>query len=260
MNEANGAAAPVGASTIGKMMIRGIRSFDPGHEETIEFYSPLTMIVGANGCGKTTIIESLKYATTGLLPPGARAGHSFVNDPGITDTSEVKAQIKLRFTNYAGEVNVIARSLQLIKKAKTMQFKALDGMLKTKGEDGKQFSISMKCAELDTHIPQLLGVSPAILENVILVHQEESSWPMSEGAVLKKKFDDIFESTRYTKALEAFKKSKKEFSAEAKELKNEVVEFSAHLQAANASKMELQECEEQTALEDDQLKVLQVSV
>ena len=47
--------------------------------------NPLTMIVGANGCGKTTIIECLKYSTTGeqdassahgaraLLSPCARA-------------------------------------------------------------------------------------------------------------------------------------------------------------------------------------------
>lgn len=39
------------------------------------------MIVGANGCGKTTVIECLKYACTGALPPGARNGHSFVHDP-----------------------------------------------------------------------------------------------------------------------------------------------------------------------------------
>lgn len=38
--------------------------------QTIEFYSPLTMIVGQNGSGKTTIIECLKYACTGKLPPG----------------------------------------------------------------------------------------------------------------------------------------------------------------------------------------------
>lgn len=30
-------------------------------------------------------------------------------------------------------------------------------------------------------------------------HQEESSWPLQDGATLKKKFDDIFEATRYTK-------------------------------------------------------------
>ncbi|KAJ1410934.1 hypothetical protein B484DRAFT_336194 [Ochromonadaceae sp. CCMP2298] len=57
-------------SSISKMQIRGIRSFSPNEDATIEFYSPLTMIVGANGCGKTTIIESLKFACTGALPPG----------------------------------------------------------------------------------------------------------------------------------------------------------------------------------------------
>ena len=53
-------------SSISKMQIRGISSYSPNHDETIEFYSPLTMIIGSNGCGKTTIIESLKYACTGV--------------------------------------------------------------------------------------------------------------------------------------------------------------------------------------------------
>jgi DNA repair protein RAD50 len=39
----------------------------------------------------------------------------------------------------------------------------------------------------------------AILENVIFVHQEDSSWPLDDGATLKKKFDDIFSATKYTK-------------------------------------------------------------
>ena len=39
----------------------------------------------------------------------------------------------------------------------------------------------------------------AILESVIFVHQEESNWPLSEATVLKKKFDDIFAATKYTK-------------------------------------------------------------
>jgi DNA repair protein RAD50 len=57
--------------------------------------------------------------------------------------------------------------------------------------------ISTKCAELDTEIPNLLGVSKAVLENVIFCHQEDSYWPLSEPATLKKKFDDIFEATKY---------------------------------------------------------------
>ena len=75
-----------------------------------------------------------------------------------------------------------------------MEFKALDGLLRMKAADGNLSSISMKCAELDKMVPELLGVSSAILENVIFTHQEDSSWPMADCATLKKKFDDIFES------------------------------------------------------------------
>jgi hypothetical protein len=42
----------------------------------------------------------------------------------------------------------------------------------------------------------------AILENVIFVHQEDSNWPLSDGQTLKKKFDDIFAATKYTKVLQ----------------------------------------------------------
>lgn len=54
----------------------------------------------------------------------------------------------------------------------------------------------------------LLGVSKAILENVVFCHQEESSWPLQEGAVLKKKFDDIFDSTRYSKVRKEIQEGK----------------------------------------------------
>eukprot|EP00955_Chlamydomonas_euryale_P052519 355181-Chlamydomonas_euryale.AAC.11 len=48
-------------------------------------------------------------------------------------------------------------------------------------------------------VPSLMGVSKAVLENVIFVHQEESNWPLAEGRVLKDRFDDIFSATKYTK-------------------------------------------------------------
>jgi DNA repair protein RAD50 len=39
----------------------------------------------------------------------------------------------------------------------------------------------------------------AVLDNVIFVHQEESNWPLADGATIKKKFDEIFAATKYTK-------------------------------------------------------------
>lgn len=39
----------------------------------------------------------------------------------------------------------------------------------------------------------------AVLDNVVFVHQEESLWPLADGATIKKKFDEIFAATKYTK-------------------------------------------------------------
>ena len=33
------------------------------------------------------------------------------------------------------------------------------------------------------------------------MHQEESNWPLSDGATLKRHFDDIFAATKYTKVV-----------------------------------------------------------
>jgi DNA repair protein RAD50 len=44
---------------------------------------------------------------------------------------------------------------------------------------------------------QLLGVSKAVLANVIFCHQEDSNWPLAEGKALKQRFDEIFAATRY---------------------------------------------------------------
>lgn len=57
--------------------------------------------------------------------------------------------------------------------------------------------LSYRCADMDREIPALMGVSKAILENVIFVHQDEANWPLQDPSTLKKKFDDIFSATRY---------------------------------------------------------------
>ncbi|KAG1052575.1 hypothetical protein G6F43_005303 [Rhizopus delemar] len=69
-------------SQIESMAILGVRSFSPSEPSYIKFFSPLTLIVGSNGSGKTTIIESLRYACTGDTPPNSKGG-AFVNDPKV---------------------------------------------------------------------------------------------------------------------------------------------------------------------------------
>lgn len=74
---------------------------------------------------------------------------------------------------------------------------------------------------------------------------------------MKKRFDDVFESTRYTKALEALNKTKKEIQSKAKDLKGELMEQGAHLQATSFTKKELEnylENQENTTNELERLK------
>ncbi|XAR48806.1 hypothetical protein NMG60_11031756 [Bertholletia excelsa] len=204
-------------STVDKLLIKGIRSFDPENKNVITFFKPLTLMVGPNGAGKTTIIECLKLACTGELPPNARSGHSFIHDPKVAGETETKGQIKLRFKTAAGKDVVCIRSFQLTQKNKKMEYKAIESVLQTiNPHTSEKVCLSYRCADMDREIPALMGVSKAILENVIFVHQDEANWPLQDPSTLKKKFDDIFSATRYTKALEVIKKLYKEQAQEIK--------------------------------------------
>ncbi|EGX48465.1 hypothetical protein AOL_s00080g94 [Orbilia oligospora ATCC 24927] len=201
---------------IDKLAILGIRSFDNTRQETIAFHTPLTLIVGYNGSGKTTIIECLKYATTGDLPPNSKNG-AFIHDPKICGEKEVMAQVKLSFVNTNGARMVCTRSLQLSVKKTARTQKTLDGQL-LMIKDNQRSTVSTKCVELDSMLPNFLGVSRSILDNVIFCHQEESMWPLSEASVLKKKFDEIFEAQKYTKAIDNIKTLRKKQAEEIKRL------------------------------------------
>ncbi|KAL8828161.1 MAG: hypothetical protein Q9191_002749 [Dirinaria sp. TL-2023a] len=188
--------------------LKRVRSFNNQKPETIKFYTPLTLIVGYNGSGKTTIIESLKFATTGVLPPNSKGG-AFIHDPKMCGEREVYAQVKLRFKGTNGATMVATRNLQLTSKSKgAASQKTLEGniLIENKGE---RITVSTKVAELDRMLPNYFGVSKAILESVIFCHQDESLWPMSEPASLKKKFDEIFEAQKYTKAIDNIKSLRK---------------------------------------------------
>jgi DNA repair protein RAD50 len=225
-------------ASIDKLLITGVRSFSPQEQHVIEFYSPLTLIVGHNGAGKTTIIECLKYATTGDLPPNSKGG-AFIHDPKMANEREVKAQIKLKFKNVSGKQLVCTRSLQLTQRAKKIEMKTLESVLMTKDPTtGEKVSLSGRCADLDKEMPLQLGVSKAILENVIFCHQEDSNWPLSEPHLLKKKFDEIFSATKYTKAVESIKELRKEQTGEIRLTKEKLDHMKIHRE--NALKLQAQ--------------------
>ncbi|KAF4539708.1 putative dna repair protein rad50 protein [Lasiodiplodia theobromae] len=218
----SGALLTATRSYIDKLSILGVRSFDNRVSETIQFYSPLTLIVGFNGSGKTTIIECLKYATTGELPPNSDRGRSFIHDPNLCGEKEVLAQVKMSFKSTSGVKMVSTRSLQMTVKKSGSRFnrtvKALEGQL-LMVKDGERTAISSRVAELNQIMPQYLGISSAILEYVIFCHQEDSMWPMSEPSVLKKRFDEIFEALKYTKAIDNIKILQKRYKEELGRLK-----------------------------------------
>jgi DNA repair protein RAD50 len=121
--------------------------------------------------------------------------------------------VKLAFKSTSGAKMVTTRSLQLTVKKTTRQQKTLEGQL-LMVKDGERTAISSRVAELDQVMPQYLGVSKAILDSVIFCHQDESLWPMSEPSALKKKFDEIFEAMKYTKAIDNIKALRKKQNEE----------------------------------------------
>ena len=150
---------------------------------------------------------------------------------------------------------VVIRSMEVTQKKTTASFKALDGIIRTQDPNtGERVSLSHKCTELDRQIPALMGVSKPILEHVVFCHQEDSSWPLQEGAVLKKRFDDIFDSTRYAKALEAIKASRKEYAAQVKDLRADLEGLKSHKHAASGFLEEMEQCKDQISEMDDEIQ------
>ena len=130
---------------------------------------------------------------------------------------------------------VATRNLQVTVKKNARSQKTLEGSLLML-KDGEKHSISTRVAELDQIIPQYLGVSKAILDNVIFCHQEESLWPLSDAKTLKTKFDEIFEALKYTKAIENIKMIRRDRNVELGQMK--IIEANAKEDRDRAGKSE----------------------
>ncbi|XP_072044282.1 DNA repair protein RAD50.L-like [Amphiura filiformis] len=185
-------------SSINELSIQGIRSF--GHKksdsQSIQFFRPLTLITGQNGAGKTTVIECLRYMTTGETPSLT----AFIHDPRLAQKTEVRAHVELRFKDVTEKAVVVKRCHSATKKSEeeTIHCRAVECNITRENR-----SRSPKVAELNQQMVKLLGdVSRPVLNSVIFCHQEDANWPLGTGKDLKDKFDEIFAAVRYRKALD----------------------------------------------------------
>lgn len=207
-------------TSIYKLAVHGVRSFGGDSEEVVQFGTPLTLIVGHNGSGKTSIIEALRYATTGEVPPNTNKGVSFVTDPHLGAGRETMAHIKLAFKTFDKKQMILTKNMSVAvnNRTKGLSFKTRENQLKAIDSYGNKETMSSKVADVEKLIPQLLGVNKAVLEYVVFCHQEESLWPISDSASLKKKFDEIFDSVKFIDALRDMKEISKRLNVEIKEL------------------------------------------
>uniref|UniRef100_A0A6I8Q165 RAD50 homolog, double strand break repair protein n=1 Tax=Xenopus tropicalis TaxID=8364 RepID=A0A6I8Q165_XENTR len=244
-------------SKIEKMSIQGVRSFgiEDKNKQVIQFFTPLTLLVGPNGAGKTTIIECLKYITTGDFPPGSK-GKTFVHDPKVAHETDVRAQIRLQLKDVNGELVAVQRSMICTQKGKSTEFKTLEGVI-TRMKHGEKVSLSTKCAEMDKEMISALGVSSAVLNNVIFCHQEDSNWPLSEGRQLKVKFDEIFSATRYIKALETLRKVRLNQAQNVREYQVEIKYLKQNKEKAREIQDNLQSKEKQLAVSKENVKSIE---
>eukprot|EP00762_Andalucia_godoyi_P007277 ANDGO_08011.mRNA.2 DNA repair protein RAD50 len=120
----------------------------------------------------------------------------------MSGDTETRAQIVLDFKSRNGNRYSVRRMFSLTtKSASTLSIKTDSVSLILRKPEG-DVTHSRTCVDVNRFIPEILGTSKALLDNVIFCHQEESNWPLeSTSQMLKKKFDDIFASTRYSKAL-----------------------------------------------------------
>lgn len=200
-------------------------------------------------------------ACTGELPPNSRSGQNFIHDPKVAGETEVKGQIKLRFVSAIGQEHTVTRNYQLTQKPNSLQFKSLSNYLGSRDPvTHEACRIDHRCAEIDYLVPQLLGVSRAILENVIFVHQEDSNWPLADVRTLKDKFDDIFAATKYTKASEELRKTRAKQEQEVKEMRLEMNTLKSHRSQALKLRDTVRSGQARSKLLEEEIATLKVDI
>lgn len=242
-------------TTIDHLGILGIRSYGAEEETFVKFFHPLTIILGRNGSGKSTIIEAIKMATTGDLPPMIDRGGAFIHDPRIDNEIETRAKIRLKFTTVKGEQYIVSRHFHLTIRPGLRggpvrpEFKSDDQTLKRLRDDRSDSlapgtTSTFRKGDLDSLLPEVLRITKPVLDNVIFVHQEDSLWPLADSKTLKDKFDEIFAATRYSKALDTIRKYRRDQAAELRTVNADLARYADKVAILEKIRSEVAEIKE----------------
>ena len=158
-------------SKLERLCLTGFRSYSSKDFELIEeFFSPVTLLLGRNGSGKSTVLEVLRFLLCGSYPPSTANGRAFLRDPALDSQSETKACAKLVFRTVGGQRFLCSRSVKLARGLKKDLFAHMEQYLSYLKDENQHVVISQKAAEIDLNMPRLLGTTKALVENVLLCH------------------------------------------------------------------------------------------
>lgn len=96
------------------------------------------------------------------------------------------------------------------------KFETIDNSIVLEKEGRMPEDLSYRGVDVNTQMCLAMGVSQAVINNVLFCHQEESSWPLDTDKKLKEKFDAIFGTTEYNKAIDKLIKYRKGYMEQAK--------------------------------------------
>lgn len=129
-------------------------------------------------------------------------------------------QVKLRLLTAKGDKVTVCRSMRTSIPTRgntsNLKFETLDSTIDIE-RNGERRTISKRCVDVNAEMANVMQVSKSIINNVLFCHQEDSNWPLEESKKLKERFDTIFGTSEYNKAIEKIIKLRKKYDAEAKQ-------------------------------------------
>lgn len=164
-----------------------VQNWGPHKDITVDLNAPIAGIIGANGKGKSFLLQAISYAVTGALPLN-KERYIREYDPTNDERSGkgYKATVTLHFS-VGGESGKIVRSISDSSSTRELHWK---------GE------VYKKLTDVDSIIEELLGADKAAMQNAVFIKQGEltdmvKGTPATRQEIFRRLMNLNFLSSRY---------------------------------------------------------------